>query len=69
MHLDARCGHEVYSCEESYAPISKMSPLPTAAAGTGEAMGVGMVKDAGEMGKEPDDHSGNQGVVVSSAVW
>ncbi|GKB04886.1 hypothetical protein Tco_0833081 [Tanacetum coccineum] len=69
MHLDAQCGHEVYSRKESCAPISKMSPSPTAVAGTGEAIGVGMVKDAGEISKEPDDHSGNLGVVVSSVVW
>nr|GEU45363.1 hypothetical protein [Tanacetum cinerariifolium] len=38
------------------APISKMSPSPTAGVGTGEVTGVGMVRDASEIGKEPDEH-------------
>ncbi|GJT02781.1 hypothetical protein Tco_0823950 [Tanacetum coccineum] len=42
--------------------IETMSPSPTAGAGTGEAIGVGMVRDTGETSKEPDDHLGDAGV-------
>nr|GEW50361.1 hypothetical protein [Tanacetum cinerariifolium] len=32
---------------------------------TGEGMGDGTVRDAGETGKEPEDHSGDSGEVES----
>ncbi|GJR01841.1 reverse transcriptase domain-containing protein [Tanacetum coccineum] len=49
----------------SCAPTSRNSPLSTAISATGaitgEATGVGTVRDDGETGKELDDHSGDGG--------
>nr|GEV95117.1 hypothetical protein [Tanacetum cinerariifolium] len=67
MNLISECSWPSKQLSKFLIISLKRSPSPTAAGGTGEATGVGMVRDAGQMGKELDDHSSDAGVRTDAA--
>ncbi|GJW90075.1 hypothetical protein Tco_0167628 [Tanacetum coccineum] len=64
VRLSTVYDHEVCSCKAQVAllPLRTHPHLLAVGVLIGEAMGEGTVRDAGEIGKEIDDHLGDAGV-------